>query len=73
MPGQYIIRQIKEGFELALIHESATDRNAIGLKRLRSFQSVCPRSCKTVIHAHFAQLNYDLHVFNIVQPYHSNI
>ena len=38
-----------------------------GLKRLRPRQSVCSRSCKTVIHAHFTQLNYDLHVFDIVQ------
>ena len=35
-------------------------------------QSVCPRWCKMVMHAHFAQLNYDLHVFNIVQPYQSD-
>ena len=26
-----------------------------------------------VIHAHFAQLNYGLHVFNIVQPYQSDL
>ena len=26
-----------------------------------------------VIHAHFAQLNYDLHVFDIVQPYKSDL
>ena len=26
-----------------------------------------------VIHAHFAELNYDLYVFDIVQPYHSDL
>ena len=26
-----------------------------------------------VIHAHFPQLNYDLHVFDIVQPYQSDL
>ena len=52
--------------------QSATDRNAFGLKRLRPCQSVCPRSCKMVTHAHFAELNYDLHVFDNVQPYQSD-
>ena len=26
-----------------------------------------------VIHAHFTQLNYDLHVFDIAQPYQSDL
>ena len=26
-----------------------------------------------VVHAHFAQLNYNLHVFDIVQPYQSDL
>ena len=26
-----------------------------------------------IIHAHFAQLNYDLHAFDIVQPYQSDL
>ena len=59
--------------ELVPIRQSATDRNAIGLKTLRSGQFVCLRSCMMVIHAHFTQLNYDLHVFTIVQPYQSDI
>ena len=71
MPGQYIIGQIRQGSKLALIRQSATDRNAIGLKRLRSCQYVCPRNCKMVISAHVAQLNYDLHILDIVQPYQS--
>ena len=25
------------------------------------------------MHAHFAQLNYELHVFDIVQPYQSDL
>ena len=75
MPGQYIIDQgqSKAGFEISAIHQSATDRNAFELKRLRPCQSVCPRSFKMVIHAHFAQLKYDLHVFDIVQPYQSDL
>ena len=73
IPGQYIISQgqIKAGFELALIHQSTTSRNAFRLKRLTPCQSVCPRSCKMVIHGNFAQLNHYLHVFDIVQPYQS--
>ena len=72
MPGQYIVGQgqIKAGFKISA---DPTDRNAFGLKTLRPYQSVCPRSCKMVIHAHFAQMNYDLHVFDIVQPYQSDL
>ena len=60
--------QPRQGLKLVPIHQSTTDSNAFGLKRLRPCQSICPRSCKMVIHAYFAQLNYDLHVFDIVQP-----
>ena len=62
----------RHGSKLAPILQSANDRNAFWLKTLRPCQSVCPRSCKMVIHAHFALLNYNFHVFDIVQPYQSD-
>ena len=61
------------GSKLAPIRQSTTYRNAFMLKRFRPCLSVCPGSCKMVIHAHFPQLKYGLHVFDIVQPYQSDL
>ena len=68
MPGQYIIGQgqIKAGFKISADPPVHNQQKCFRVERLRPCQSVCPRSCKMVIHAHFAQLNYDLHVFDIV-------
>ena len=73
MSGQYIIGQgqIKAGFKLVPIHQSVTEK-CFQVENIKTCQSVCRSSCKMVIHAHFAQLNYDLHVFDIVQPYQSD-
>ena len=69
MPRQYIIGQgkIKAGFKVSADLPLRNRQKCFRVEKIKTLP-VCPRSCMMVIHAHFAQLNYDLHVFNIVQP-----
>ena len=73
MPGQYIIDQIKAGFEISADSSVRNQQKCYWIEKIKILPVCLSRSCKTIIHAQFAQLNYDLHVFDIVQPYQSDL
>ena len=68
MPGQYIIGQGQMKAEFKISADLPV-RNRQKCFWVEKTLTVCPRSCKMATQAHFAQLNYDLHVFDIVQPH----
>ena len=74
MPGQYIIDQgqIKAGFKISANPPVRNRQKCFQVEKMKTLP-VCPRSCKMVTHANFTLLNYDLHVFDIVQPYQSDL
>ena len=74
LPGQYILGQgqIEAGFKISADLPVCNQQKSFRVEKIRTLP-VCPKSCKMVIHAHFTQLNYDLHVFDIVQPHLSDL
>ena len=73
MPGQYIIGQgqIKAGFKISAILPARNRQKCFWVEKINTLP-VC-LSWKMVIHADFAQLNYGLHVFDIVKPYQRDL
>ena len=73
MSGQYIIGQIKAGFELSADPSNCNQQKCYWVKKIKILPVCLSRSCKTIIPEQIAQFNYDLHVFDIVQPYQSDL
>ena len=73
MLGQYILGQIKAGFEISTDPSIRNRQKCYWAEKIKILPVYLSGSCKTIIHAQFAQLNYDLHNFNIVQPYQSEL